>query len=63
MKGFKLSPLNLPPVRKVKVKRTHYRVLLGLFSMIVFAAHHYWPDYEVHLALALNALFVIDPTA
>lgn len=63
MKGFKLSPIHLPPIRRIKVKRTHYRAILGVASVLIFVAHAYIPDYEAHMALAVNMLFIVDPTA
>jgi hypothetical protein len=62
MKGFKISPVHLPPIKKVKVKRTHYRLLLFTTSCVVLIAHHYVPEHDDKLAFALNLLFVIDPT-
>lgn len=62
MKGFKISPVHLPPIKKVKVKRTHYRLLLFTISGVVLIAHHYAPDYDAHMAFAVNLLFIIDPT-
>jgi hypothetical protein len=62
MKGFKLSKVHLPPVKRVKVKRTHYRLILFCSSCVLLVAHRYTPDYEAHVAWALNLLFIIDPT-
>jgi len=62
MKGFKLSPLHLPPVKKVKVKRAHYRMILAASSCVALIAHYYIPDHEAKVAFALNLLFIIDPT-
>lgn len=62
MKKFKLSPVHLPPIKRVKVKRSHYRVLLASCSCVVLIAHYYTPEHEAHVGLALNLLFVIDPT-
>lgn len=63
MQGFKFSPLKLPPIKKVKVKRSHYRMTLFAISCVGLAAHFTIPSYEVHLAFALNLLFIVDPTA
>lgn len=62
MKGFKLSPVHLPPIKKVKVKRTHYRLMLFTASCVVLTAHHYIPEHDDKVAFALNLLFIIDPT-
>ena len=62
MKGFKLSPVHLPPIKRVKVKRTHYRLLLFTISCVVLIAHHYMPEHDAYYGFALNLLFVIDPT-
>jgi len=62
MKGFKLSPLRLPPIKRVKVKRTHYRLTLFFISCVALTTHFYMPDFEAHLAFALNLLFIVDPT-
>ncbi len=63
MKGFVMSTLHLPPIKKVKVKRTHYRVCLVLSSGLILVFHYHWPDYETHMAFAVNLLFAVDPTA
>ncbi len=66
MKGFKFSPMHLPPVKKVTVKRMHYRLLLLAASGVMLVVHYYAPDFEsrygAHLAFAVNLLFIIDPT-
>jgi hypothetical protein len=62
MTGFKFSRLH-PPVHNIKVKKTYYRTLLGLISIALILVHYEAPDFEAQTALALNFLFVIDPTA
>lgn len=63
MRDFRMSKLHLPPIKKVKVKRTHYRVCLVLTSGLILVFHYHWPEYESHMALAVNLLFAVDPTA
>lgn len=62
MKGFHMVDLHCP-VKKVKVKRTHYRLILFSFSTVALYAHYYLPEHESHLAYLVNVLFVVDPTA
>lgn len=63
MKGFKMSTLHLPPIKKVQVKRRHYRVLLICCSAGIWVVHEYDPHHEMHVAFLTNLLFAIDPTA
>jgi hypothetical protein len=63
MKNFHMSKLHLPPVHKVKVRRTHYRLCLVLSSGLILVFHYKWPEFESHMALAVNLLFAVDPTA
>ena len=63
MKGFKISPIHLPPVHKVRIKKRHYRLVLLVGSTAIVVVHYYAPNYEAHLGWALNILFIIDPTA
>lgn len=62
MKGFKISPIHLPPVHKIKVKRTHYRLILICAAGGVWICHELSPGYEMHVAFLTNALFALDPT-
>lgn len=63
MRHFKMSKLHLPPVHRVKVRKTHYRLCLVMASGLILCFHYYWPDYESHMAFAVNLLFAVDPTA
>lgn len=63
MKGFKLSPIHLPPLHRIKIRRTHYRMTLIFASGCIFMANRYAPAYEAHVAFATNFLFAIDPTS
>jgi hypothetical protein len=31
-------------------------------GVAIFVVHHYAPEYETHVVVALNTLFVLDPT-
>lgn len=62
MKGFKFSPIHLPPVHRVKVKRTHYRVILVTMSVVIWVCHEVSPGYEMHMVFLTNVLFALDPT-
>lgn len=62
MKGFKLSPIHLPPIKKIKVKRAHYRMVLVLSSGAILVCAVYAPEHEMHVAFATNLLFALDPT-
>lgn len=61
MDGFKFSKLHCP-IHRVQVKKRHYKFVLFVASVSILAAHHYTPDYESHVAVLVNILFVIDPT-
>jgi len=61
IKGWKIIHLTCPKQR-LKVKRLHYRILLFCGGIIFYVVHHYAPDYEVHVAVALNTMFAFDPT-
>ena len=63
MRHFKMSPLHLPAVHKVKVRKVHYRACLAVTSVLILVFHFYLPEYEPHMALAVNLLFAVDPTA
>lgn len=58
-----MSNLHLPPVKKVQVKKSHYRVVLVCTAAGIWVAHEYHPDYEMHVAFLCNLLFAVDPTA
>lgn len=62
MKGFKLSPIHLPAATRIKVKKTHYKVILVVGSTLIVVVHHYYPQYEAHVSYALNILFIVDPS-
>lgn len=63
LRGTKWSPLRIQcPIRRVKVKKTHYKALLILASGAIWLAHHHMPDYEMHAVFATNLLFIFDPT-
>ncbi len=62
MRSFQMSKLHCP-IHKMKVKRTHYKVCLGVSSILILVFHFHWPEYESHMAVAVNLLFVVDPTA
>lgn len=62
MKGFKLSPVHLPPIKRIQVKRTHYRVILACGSVVILVVHHYVPEHEAYVGLAVNLMFAFDPT-
>ncbi len=59
---FKLVGGVLCPIRKVKVKKTHYRCLLMMAAGGIWMVHCYCPDYEMHVTFATNLLFAFDPT-
>lgn len=63
MRHFRMSQLHLPPIHRVKVKKVHYRTCLFLASGMILCFHYYLPEYESHMAVAVNLLFVVDPTA
>jgi len=62
MKGFKLSKIHCPPIRKVKIKRHYYRTILIISAIGIWAVHEYNPHYEMHAAFLTNLLFALDPT-
>ena len=63
MKDFKFSSLILCPVRRAKIKKSHYKCVLTVASVLILAAHFYAPEFESHVAVAVNLLFIVDPTA
>jgi len=63
LKGFKTSPIKiLCPIRKVKVKKTHYKCLLILAATAIWGAHELVPYYEQQVIFMTNLLFIFDPT-
>jgi hypothetical protein len=62
MKGFRVVNLHCP-IHKVKVKKTHYRLVLFSFATVAIYAHYNIPEHESLIAYLVNVLFVIDPTA
>jgi hypothetical protein len=60
MKHFKMSSLHCP-VQKMKLRKLHLKIALASFTMTIFVAHYYMPDFEPHMAVATNLLFLIDP--
>jgi len=62
MKDFRMSKLHYP-VHRVKLRKIHYRSILGISTVLILVVHYRWPEYESHMAVAVNLLFVIDPTA
>jgi hypothetical protein len=63
MKHFVLSKLHPPPLHRVKVRKTHYRVCLIVSSGLVLVFHYKWPEYEAHMGFMVSLLFAVDPTA
>lgn len=57
-----MSDIHLPPVKKVQVKRRHYRLILICTSAGIWAAHEWAPEHEMHVAFLTNLLFAVDPT-
>jgi hypothetical protein len=56
-----MSPLHVNPIRKVKIRRIHFNVVLLLFSSGVLCAHYYFPQHEAHVGFATNLLFLMNP--
>lgn len=62
MKGFNMSDLHFHPIKKVEVKRKHYRLVLVLSAGGIWIAHEFSPGHEMHVAFLTNLLFALDPT-
>lgn len=61
--NFKFSPLRvLCPVRRVKIRKFHYRILLVVGGVVIYCAHVYFPEFEIHVVVAVNTMFALDPT-
>lgn len=63
LRGFKFSPIHvLCPIKRIKVRRLHYRVLLVTGGVVIYACHVYFPEFEIHVVVLVNTLFALDPT-
>lgn len=62
MKGWHMSSVHLHPIKKIEVKRKHYRVILVVCAGGIWLTHEYFPDHEMHVAFLTNLLFAFDPT-